>query len=115
MICPDCERDNPDGTIRCPCGGLVGHVARKPERPVEDVPYRGRADRISYRQFLAKPFPEPSRQWARDLLKRAEKGEHLLRCQIEFAAAAVRTEYAAPVRQREYIPGEDRDDDEAFA
>ncbi len=109
MICEDCRREVEPGRVRCPCGALVGTVARRPHSIPDIPPRRGNADVTSYRQFLADPFPEPSRAWAHDILARAASGESLLRCQIEAAQYAIRTEHTVPVRERQ--PGEDFEED----
>ena len=62
MICPDCERENEPGTVRCPCGALVGHVARRPVQ--ESIPDRGEVapeKRARIREILSGPWDQPRR------------------------------------------------------
>lgn len=95
--------------MRCRCGALVGHVARKPPRPPEQ-PVRVNPARLAeIREMLSRGHPGPSKQWARDLLARQAAGKHLSPVQIELAKAAL--EPVLGHRQRS--PGDD--DEEVFA
>jgi len=94
--------------VRCPCGALVGHVTREPGLPAEGPPVKPNPRRLAeIREFLARPFPGPSKKWARDLVARHAAGEHLAPIQIEMAKAALgqQTDH----RKRE--PGEDWEED----
>ena len=103
LECPDCGADT-TGRSRCRCGALVGHVARRPERPVSRPEVRSNPQRLAeIREFLSRPTPGPSRRWARDLMARQAAGENLLPVQIELARKALESGFGP----RERVPGED--------
>lgn len=60
-----------------------------------------RLDQI--REFLSRPHPGPSKEWARELLDRHARGENLSIIQIELATAALEPHFTR--RSRE--PGEE--------
>jgi|SRR3990167_7163446 len=68
MTCPDCQRDV-TGLIRCPCGALVGHVARKVEHSDLSPDVRTNSSRLEQiRELLRNQASAPSKDWARKLL-----------------------------------------------
>ena len=112
MICPDCQRDV-TGLVRCPCGALVGHVARRPVQ--ESIPDRGEVapeKRARIRDILSKAGPldrprrDPVEHWFEVL---NTKG--LSEISYRFAREALAKINRPSRRERE--PGEDWEEDAA--
>ncbi len=98
-VCPDCSRELEPGRTRCPCGALVGTVARRPVQ--ESMPDRGvpaPAKRARIAEILKDPFPAPSRDWARKLLD----DPHASPLQRRMASEALE-----PYFRRSRSPGDD--------
>lgn len=114
MICPDCERPIDAGTVRCPCGALVGHVARRPVQ--ESIPDRGipaPAKRARIAEILTgaldridQPRRDPVEHWKKVL----ETGG-LADISYRYAREALAIIDRPGRKVRERQPGEDYEED----